>query len=168
MQVSRTFCPAFPPSHCPFLDNRECSSGKDHCSPLASSRTSVSMHLKAQHTPHEAHLHSHSAYATARDAVSSSPVDTDKTLTRSHLSSGIVDERQTHVWPDIFESAQTRVMSPSRDNDCSQRVLISDWNGQQSWTTMNQPALACKRQQATTVQKLGGYSVWKPISARQR
>ena len=112
------------------------------------------MHLKAQHTQHEAHLHSHSAYATARDAVSSSPVDTDKTLTRSHLSSGIVDERQTHVWPEFFESAQTRVMSPSWANDCSGRRLVSDWRGQQDWTIMNQPISFCKRQPATIVHNL--------------
>ena len=54
--------------------------------------------------------HRHMSCATAReDVVSSSLVDdTDETLTRSHLSSGIVDERQTEVWPEFFESAQTR------------------------------------------------------------
>ena len=54
-------------------------------------------------------LHRHMSCATAReDVVSSSPVDdTDETLTRSHLSSGIVDERQTHVWPEFLESAHT-------------------------------------------------------------
>ena len=112
------------------------------------------MHLKMQHIQHEAYLHSHLSHATARDAVSSSPVDTDKTLTRSHLSTGIVDERQTDVWPEFFESAQTRVMSPSRAEYCSRRGLVSDWRGQQDWTNMNQPIPLCKRQQATTVQNL--------------
>ena len=54
--------------------------------------------------------HRHTSCATAReDVVSSSLVDdTDETLTRSPLSSGIVDERQTEVWPEFFESAHTR------------------------------------------------------------
>ena len=58
---------------------------------------------------HEAHLHTHSTLATARDAVSSSRVYDDETPTRSHLSSGIVDERQTYVWPGFLESAHTRI-----------------------------------------------------------
>ena len=58
--------------------------------------------------------HRHMSCATAReDVVSSSLVDdTDETLTRSHLSSGIVDERQTEVWPEFFESAHTRYCTP--------------------------------------------------------
>ena len=107
------------------------------------------MHLELENTPCEAHLHSHLSQATARDAVSSSQTDT--TLSRSHLSTGIVDERQTYVWPEFYESAQTRVMSPSRAEDCSRRGLVSDWRGQLDWTSMSQSIPLSKRQQATAV-----------------
>ena len=80
---------------------------KDHHSSLASSHPSGSMNLELENIQCEAHLHSHLSQATARDAVSSS--QTDKTLSRSHLSTGIVDERQTYVWPEFYESAQTSV-----------------------------------------------------------
>ena len=107
MQVSGTFCAVSPPTHRPLLDTVDAVPVKDHYSLLASSCISENMYLNVLQASSEAFPHSHVAYATASDAVSSSPVDTDKTLTRSHLSSGIVDERQTHVWPEFFESAQT-------------------------------------------------------------
>ena len=59
----------------------------------------------------------HLSQATAEDAVRSSRPMGDEHLSRSLLSTGIVDERQTSVWPEFCEGAQKRVMSPSRDDD---------------------------------------------------
>ena len=93
----------------------------------------------------------HLFHATARDAVSSSRVYDDETPTRSHLSSGIVDERQTYVWPGFLESAHTRVMSPNRVNDYAGRRIVGDWTGQLGCADMNQPISFCNQQRATTV-----------------
>ena len=51
----------------------------------------------------------HLSHATVEDAVRSSRPMGDEHLSRSLLSTGIVDERQTPVWPEFYEGAQTRV-----------------------------------------------------------
>ena len=60
---------------------------------------------------------SHLSQATAEDAVRSSRPMGEEHPSRSLPDTGIVDERQTPVWPEFCEGAQTRVMSPKRDDD---------------------------------------------------
>ena len=47
--------------------------------------------------------------ATAEDVVRSSRLMDDEHPSRSLLETGIVDERQTSVWPEFCESAHTGV-----------------------------------------------------------
>ena len=49
----------------------------------------------------------HMPQATAEDVVRSSRPMDDGHLSRSLLDTGIVDERQTYVWPELCESAHT-------------------------------------------------------------
>ena len=49
----------------------------------------------------------HMSLATAEDVVRSSRSMDDTHLSRGHLSTGSVDERQTYVWPELYESAHT-------------------------------------------------------------
>ena len=49
--------------------------------------------------------------ATAEDVVRSSRLMDDEHLSRSLLDTGIVDERQTQVWPELCESAHTSPFS---------------------------------------------------------
>ena len=60
---------------------------------------------------------SHLSQATAEDAVRSSRPMGDEHPSRSLLHTGIVDERQTSVWSEFCEGAQTRFPPQALDLD---------------------------------------------------